>query len=82
MHQPSADIETQIYDLVARTSTPDLVGALRRFARELLDDGYDREYLYRDMLGVYKSLEDEAKEDALADVMDYLTGFCSPAARL
>lgn len=85
MEQRQHDVEAQILDLTARTSPPRLVGELRGFARELLDGGYDRDRLYNDFLNAYDAVSErgqDEREDALLDVMDYLTGFCSPHARL
>lgn len=85
MEQRQHDAETQILDLTARTPSERLVGELRGFARELLDEGYDRDRLYNDFLSAYDAISERGqgeREDALLDVMDYLTGFCSPQARL
>lgn len=58
---------------------------LRKYARDKLDAGYSNEQLYSDLRYLYRSVrdrEDEDLEDAIADVMDFLTGLCAPGARL
>lgn len=54
-------------------------------ARELLADGESANSIKAVLISFYDWLGDEGREedqDAVADVMDSLTGFCSPTARL
>jgi hypothetical protein len=75
----------QIRSIVAVTPADALVPRLRRFVRESLDAGYPSEQLYVDLVRTYREPippTDEEVEDALLDVMDFLTGWCAPDARL
>ena len=58
---------------------------LRKYAREKLDAGYDNAQLYTDLRYLYHDVRGHGKEEleeAIADVMDFLTGVCGPDARL
>lgn len=76
----------QILFLVQETPLSRLVTELREYAREQLTSGYSSAQLYVDLMGAYSSIstreDQEEQEDALLDVMDFLTGWCSPDSRL
>jgi hypothetical protein len=58
---------------------------LRKYAREKIDGGYSNEQLYTDLRHLYHDVSGHGNEDmeeAIADVMDFLTGVCGPDARL
>lgn len=58
---------------------------LRKYAREKLGAGYPNGQLYTDLRYLYRDVSergDEELEEAIADVMDFLTGWCAPDARL
>lgn len=58
---------------------------LRHYARARLDGGYSGDQLYVDFMEAYEKMsesDDEEREDAFLDVMDFLTGWCAPDARL
>jgi hypothetical protein len=79
------EVTDRIYDLVSAGEPGVLVMPLRELAREELRRGYPREALVEDFERVRSLLEDrdeEAREDDVLTVMDALTGYCSPAARL
>ena len=81
------DIAERIADLaLSGDSYPRLVENLRLYARGLLDGGYPREALLADFeraRGVLRARgSQEDADDSILDVMDFLTGFCSRAARL
>jgi len=83
----SANGETvkELLNLALATPADALTPKLRRYAREHLDRGYPNDQLYADFLRAYdgvSELDDEMREDALLDVMDFLTGWCAPGARL
>jgi hypothetical protein len=66
-------------------SEPDPIGGLRSALREFLDAQYSRESLVAHLMQLRQELQakgDEISEDALLDVLDFLTGFCSPHMRL
>ena len=75
----------QVLDLALATPARRLTPKLRQFARERLDAGYPNDQLYTDFMSAYEVVserDDEEREDALLDVMDFLTGWCAPDARL
>jgi hypothetical protein len=71
--------------LLAATPPHRYLPRLRKYAREKLDAGYSNEQLYSDLRYLYRDVSERGNEDleeAIADVMDFLTGWCAPAARL
>ena len=63
----------------------DRVAALRRLAQNLLDEGRSPEVVQAEFEQARQQLRDEGREDeedAVMDVMDFLTGWCSPHVRL
>jgi hypothetical protein len=75
----------ELLDLVRKTPPDRLLPKLRKFVRDRLDTGYPNDQLYADLMGVYDRMserEDEERGDAVLDVMDFLTGWCAPGARL
>jgi hypothetical protein len=63
----------------------DPVQALRDAVAAEVRDGADRADLYRllmDQMLRYRGAGREDAEDVVADVMDFLAGFCSPHARI
>ena len=58
---------------------------LRRLAQQLLDEGNEPDAVLNTFEQVRQSLRDAAREedeDAVMEVMDYLTGWCSPHMRM
>lgn len=79
------EVIEHIYELISSGEPGALVSLLRSLAREELASGYPREALLEDFERVRAELEergDEALEDDVVTVMDALSGYCSPAARL
>jgi hypothetical protein len=79
------DVRQQLLELVHTTPPARLMFPLRDLAREKLGQGYPREQLLEDFEYVRAELrdrEEEAREDAVMDVMDFLYGWCSPHMRL
>jgi hypothetical protein len=77
----------RLRDLATATPAAELAPILRDFVREQLDADYPSEQLYVDLIRAHQELSgsseaDEEREDALLDVMDFLTGWCAPGARL
>ncbi len=75
----------QMAELLENTPPGRYVPRLRKYAREKLDVGYSNAQLYTDLRHLYRDVsprDDEELEDAIADVMDFLTGWCGPDARL
>jgi hypothetical protein len=69
----------------AALHSSDRVGALRNLAQSLLDERYLLDTVYAEFEQVRQRLREagrEDEEDAVMDVMDFLTGWCSPHARL
>lgn len=78
-------MESRILELLEEHEPGDLIIPLREFANAELLRGYPREELLNDFECVRSMLEAEDREDEEDDliaVMDALTGYCSPAARL
>jgi hypothetical protein len=73
-----ADFETAL-----RSSDP--VGELRRLAQRALDEGRKLAVVREEFEQSRQQLRDAAREDdedAVMDVLDFLTGWCSPHVRL
>jgi hypothetical protein len=70
-------------ELALHTETP--VASLRDLAAELLRTGQDRDSVYELFESARAALREadrEADEDAVMDVMDFLTGWCSRQMKL
>jgi hypothetical protein len=79
------DVRQQLLELVYAMPPAGLMFPLRDFAREKLSQGYPREQLLDDFEYIRAELrdsDDEPREDAVMDVMDFLYGWCSPHMRL
>lgn len=75
----------EMLGLARATPADRLTPELRRYARGRLRANYPSDQLYVDFLGAYEgisALDDEEREDAFLDVMDFLTGWCAPDARI
>lgn len=79
------EVEAKLHEL-ARTREPgEFMDALYDLSRELLDSGYPCEALLEDFKHLIFELRehgDEEREDAVMEVLDILTGWCAPSARL
>ncbi len=86
IHLPADKVMVErVLDLALATPADRLTPKLRQYARERLDAGYPNYQLYADFMGAYEKIserDDEEREDAFLDVMDFLTGWCAPGARL
>ena len=72
-------------DLLSAVESTEPLLSLRALVGASLDTGQDREELLTQLQRLRITMAvrgDEASEDIVLEVMDYLTGFCSPAARL
>jgi hypothetical protein len=81
----NAQTVEQMFELLVATPPHRYMPRLRKYAREKLDEGYSNDQLYTDLRHLYRSMSgrgDEELDDAIADVMDFLTGVCGPDARL
>jgi hypothetical protein len=59
--------------------------SLTKAVRALLSQGQDRDAIYSELEGLRVALQAagrESEEDAVLEVMDFLTGWCSPHARI
>ena len=59
----------------------DRVGELRKLAQRLLDEGHPSDKVLKRFEQARQCLREAAREDdedAVMDVMDFLTGWCSP----
>ncbi len=75
----------QMSDMLMATPPERYLPRLRKYAREMLDAGYDNAQLYNDLRHLYWNVSgrgNEELEEAILDVMDFLTGWCAPGARL
>ena len=81
----NAQTVEQMLDLLRATPPHRYMPRLRKYARDKMDEGYSNAQLYTDLRHLYRSVSqrgDEDLEEAIADVMDFLTGVCGPDARL
>lgn len=73
----------EMLGLARATPADRLAPELRRYARERLGADYPSDQLYVDLMDAYDQIsdqDDEEREDAFLDAMDFLTGWCAPAA--
>ena len=54
------------------------MGELRAIIEGLLNEGYDKDRILNEFELFREDLEDDSYEDVVLDVMDFLTGWCSP----
>ena len=81
----NAQTVNEMAELLEATPPHRYMPRLRKFARQRLDAGYPNDQLYSDLRYLYRQVrehDDEELEEAIADVMDFLTGACGPDARL
>jgi hypothetical protein len=79
------DVRQQLLELVHSIPPARLMFPLRDFAREKLHEGYPREQLLEDFEYVraeLREIDDEAREDAVMDVMDFLYGWSASHMKL
>lgn len=79
------EVEAKLQELVRTYEPGTLMDALYDFSRELLNSGYPHEALLADFKHLIFDLRqrgDEAREDDVMEVLDVLTGWCAPSARL
>jgi hypothetical protein len=79
------DVRQQLFELADTLPPTRLIFPLRDFAREKLAQGYSREQLLEDFEYVREELRernDEAREDAVMEVMDFLYGWSSSHMKL
>jgi hypothetical protein len=79
------NVREQLFELVKTTPPAGLIFPLRDFAHETLAHGYPRELLVEDFEYVRAELRennDEAREDAVMDVMDFLYGWSASHMKL
>lgn len=75
----------EMLGLALATPAERLAPELRRYVRVRLDANYPSDQLYVDLMGAYDAVSaigEEEQEDPFLDTMDFLTGWCSPGARL
>jgi hypothetical protein len=87
LRNTTADAQTveEMLALLRETPPHRYLPRLRKYAREKLDAGYSNEQLYTDLRYLYRDVSErgnEELEEAITDVMDFLTGWCAPDARL
>jgi hypothetical protein len=69
----------------AALTSSDRVGELRRLAQQLLDEGSHPDAVFGKFEQARQSLrlaDREEDEEAVMDVMDFLSGWCSPHMRI
>lgn len=85
-HEENGVVVKELLDLALNTPVPRLMPKLRKYARERLDSDYPNDQLYVDFMAASDQISElgveEEREDAILDVMDFLTGWCAPDARL
>jgi hypothetical protein len=79
------DVRQQLVELTHTIPPAQLVLPLRDFARDVLARGYSYEELlevFEDVRADLREENDEAREDAVMDVMDFLSGWSSSHMKL
>ena len=72
------DVRQRLFELAESIPPTRLMFPLRDYARQVLVEGYPRERLLEDFEYVRAELresDDEAREDAVMEVMDFLYGW-------
>lgn len=49
---------------------------------KLHDLGIEKEHIYQALFQYHNSLEDNLSRDYIADILDYVVGWCSPQGRI
>ncbi len=80
------DVAERVADLALAEPYERALLTIRGYAAGLLDTGYPRDVLYKDLARARDVLEErgapEEAEDAVVDVSDFLVGFCSSFMKL
>jgi len=79
------DVRQRLFELAETIPPARLMFPLRDFARQVLAEGYPPEQLLADFEYVRSELREsgeEAREDAVMDVMDFLYGWSSSHMKL
>lgn len=79
------DIEAELAKLVREARPSTFESALHARVEELLRMGYPRDYLYEDLERLRSGLLGRGREDleeGVLEVMDALSGWCAPSARI
>jgi hypothetical protein len=79
------DVRQQLFELADTTPPAHLMFPLRDLAHRVLAEGYPRDLLLADFEYLREELrerDDEAREDAVMEVMDFLYGWSSSHMKL
>ncbi len=81
----NAQTVEQMLDMLMDVPPHRYMPRLRKYARVKLDEGYSNAQLYTDLMRLRREVrghDNEELEEAIGDVMDFLTGVCAPEALL
>ena len=59
-----------------------IIQRCQKLLSKLCDLGLERESVYHILLEYYNNLEDGLTSDCVADVLDFIAGWCSPQKRI
>ncbi|MDE6625232.1 MAG: hypothetical protein K2K56_02545 [Lachnospiraceae bacterium] len=59
-----------------------IIQRCHKLLSKLCDLGLERESVYQILLEYYNNLEDGITSDCVADVLDFIVGWCSPQKRI
>jgi len=71
--------------LIEAVTAADPTASLTKAVRALLSQGQDRDAIYSELEALRATLqaaERESEEDAVLEMMDFLTGWCNPHTRI
>jgi hypothetical protein len=74
------NIELSVLKEALQKSSP--MEALEQIVKDLLGKGYSKENIIAEFEAFRKTSSDEDYEDVVLEVMDFLTGWCSPHKRI
>lgn len=84
--EANRDTVAEVLVMTRQSSADDLAPMLRNYAQVMVVSEYPAAQLYADLMNAHALMAEhgasEAQEDAFLDVMDYLTGWCAPNARI
>jgi hypothetical protein len=80
------DVAEEVARLALAHPYREALAEVRRYAADLLTEGYPREELYAELDRARDLLEargaPEETEDPILDTMDFVVGWCSPGTKL
>lgn len=68
--------------VVTKNNYPRVIQQSYEVVSKLCDLGVEKEVVYQSLFEYYQSLEDGLAQDCVADILDFIVGWCSPQKRI